>query len=48
MSGERKVVKRGNYAGLMYEVDHLATFTVGPKQGKLFWALEFGFCSAQN
>jgi hypothetical protein len=28
-------VKRGNLYGPIYDVDHLATFTVGTKQGRI-------------
>ena len=34
MSSDKKFVKRGTYYGPMYDVDHLATFTVGTKLGK--------------
>src|SRR4051812_48029247 len=32
---EVKYVRRGEHYGPMYDVDHLATFTVGSKQGLL-------------
>jgi epidermal growth factor receptor kinase substrate 8 len=33
MNNDKKYVKRGTYSGPMYDVDHLATFTVGSKLG---------------
>ncbi len=35
MSNDRNFVKRGDLHGPVFEVDHLATFTVGSKQGLL-------------
>ena len=37
MSNDKMFVRRGTYYGPMYDVDHLATFTVGSKLGK--WRL---------
>ena len=36
MSNDKKYTKRGNYYGPVYDVDHLATFTVGSKLGIFF------------
>ncbi len=36
MSNDKKYIKRGNYHGPVYDVDHLATFTVGSKLGKYY------------
>ncbi len=35
MSAEKNYVRRGNFYGPVYDVDHLATFTVGTKLGLL-------------
>jgi len=35
MSAEKNYVRRGNFYGPVYDVDHLATFTVGSKLGLL-------------
>lgn len=35
MSNDRNFVKRGDLQGPVFDLDHLATFTVGSKQGLL-------------
>ena len=35
MSNDRNFVRRGDLHGPLFELDHLATFTVGSKQGLL-------------
>jgi epidermal growth factor receptor kinase substrate 8 len=34
-NNEKKLIKRGEHSGPLFDVDHLATFTVGSKQGLL-------------
>ena len=39
MSNDKKYIKRDNYHGPVYDVDHLATFTVGSKLGKYYFII---------